>query len=97
MDSPGNTVTVAHKESHAWFMCYAYLSSTLSQACYERALEVFELVEDHDKVVKVLVNLSNMCELQVIMMMISRLTSRVIYSSITVFIFIPPHLLRLQP
>jgi hypothetical protein len=37
----------------------------LTQACYERALEVFELVEDHDKVVKVLVNLANMSELQV--------------------------------
>ncbi|GAX73840.1 hypothetical protein CEUSTIGMA_g1290.t1 [Chlamydomonas eustigma] len=35
-----------------------------AKSCYERALEVFELVEDSDKVVKVLVNLANMCELQ---------------------------------
>lgn len=35
------------------------------QVAYERALEVFELVEDTDKVVKVLINLANMCELQV--------------------------------
>lgn len=35
------------------------------QSAYEQALEVFELVEDADKVSKVLINLSNMCEMQV--------------------------------
>lgn len=35
------------------------------QAAYEQALEVFELVEDVDKVTKVLINLSNLCEMQV--------------------------------
>jgi len=35
------------------------------QAAYEQSLEVFELVEDVDKVSKVLINLSNMCEMQV--------------------------------
>eukprot|EP00955_Chlamydomonas_euryale_P089172 364443-Chlamydomonas_euryale.AAC.12 len=34
------------------------------QVAYEKSLEVFELVEDHEKVVKVLINLANMCELQ---------------------------------
>lgn len=35
------------------------------QAAYEQALEVFELVEDVDKVTRVLINLSNLCEMQV--------------------------------
>ncbi|KAF5841729.1 hypothetical protein DUNSADRAFT_11509 [Dunaliella salina] len=35
------------------------------QAAYEQSLEVFELVEDADKVSKVLINLSNMCEMQI--------------------------------
>jgi len=35
-----------------------------AKAAYEQALQVFELVEDVDKVTKVLVNLANMCDLQ---------------------------------
>ncbi len=41
------------------------LSLTHTQECYERALEIFELVEDVDKAVKVLMNLANMAEGQV--------------------------------
>ena len=35
------------------------------QEAFVRCLEVFELVEDVDKVTKVLVNLANMCAIQV--------------------------------
>eukprot|EP00967_Tisochrysis_lutea_P018882 scaffold21419_cov20-Tisochrysis_lutea.AAC.1 len=41
--------------------CWRLLSLS---AAYEQSLEVFELVEDADKVSKVLINLSNMCEMQ---------------------------------
>lgn len=36
----------------------------LAQVQYEKSLEVFEAVEDHEKVAKILINLANMCELQ---------------------------------
>jgi hypothetical protein len=44
---------------------FTFLLFVTMQAAYEQALEVFELVEDADKVSKVLINLSNMCEMQV--------------------------------
>ncbi|GFH10701.1 uncharacterized protein HaLaN_06061, partial [Haematococcus lacustris] len=36
-----------------------------AKVCFERALEVFEVLEDVDKVAKVLINLANMAEIHV--------------------------------
>ncbi|KAG2449998.1 hypothetical protein HYH02_000102 [Chlamydomonas schloesseri] len=35
-----------------------------SKQAYEQAMEIFELMEDHDKVIQVLINLANLAELQ---------------------------------